>query len=233
MISENQILAALEAERNGDKFPNDFGDIWEYAGYSTKGNAIRFFKSLKGLKKGVHYIEHLSEVRKKAWNGRSSVSIKLSNDARKFFIAKSNTPEGDELLWLLIEVEKRFYAQLERLLNQTISDVPGYPHTLDDLWKDSGIVSRSQVQRAITRDFVEGKHYCWEGNCLQITEICYLILMLNLRSRKGSDISSLSTLIKIDKEELFQYGQRKKANCRNSKQEEYSKLEASGQLSLF
>jgi hypothetical protein len=97
MISENQILAALEAERNGDKFPNDFDDIWEYAGYSRKDSAVRFLKSLKGLKLGVHYFEFPTEVRKNSRRGRSSVSIKLSNDGRKFFIAKSNTPEGDEL----------------------------------------------------------------------------------------------------------------------------------------
>jgi hypothetical protein len=105
--------------------------------------------------------------------------------------------------------------RLERQLSLTVSDVPGYTHTLDTLWKDSGIVNRWQVKQAVTRDFVEGKHYYIENGVMQITETCYLILMLNFRSKRGSDVSRLPSLVKIDKEELFQYEQRKRANARN------------------
>jgi hypothetical protein len=115
----------------------------------------------------------------------------------------------------LSEARKFIRQRLERQLSLTVSDVPGYTHTLDTLWKDSGIVNRWQVKQAVTRDFVEGKHYYIENGVMQITETCYLILMLNFRSKRGSDVSRLPSLVKIDKEELFQYEQRKRANTRN------------------
>jgi chromosome segregation ATPase len=60
-----------------------------------------------------------SERTQTSLGGRPSHSIQMTVDAYRFFLAKSNTPQGDANLWYLIEVEKRYRQQLERSLAAT------------------------------------------------------------------------------------------------------------------
>lgn len=71
------------------------------------------------------------------------------------------------------------------------SDAPPlnpFPYTWEMLWKDSGIVDKYQVRDAIIRDFIDGKHYRWSAKALEISAVCYQILMLNFRAKKEADV---------------------------------------------
>jgi hypothetical protein len=222
MLSESYIIDAIKSAREGSQFPIEFDVAWESSGYSRKEEALRALSRMKGLIRGVHY----SANRRNLSTGKTS--IYFSVDAYKFFLAKSNTEKGDESLWHLIEIEKRYLAHLERQLSLTALDTPGYPHTADELWKDSGIVSRYQVRDAIKRDFTEGKHWYCENGQIHISEICYKILLLNFRSKRGSSISKLGDRLNIPVAELYEYEQRKRSNTRNP-QKYYDPM----QMSLF
>lgn len=111
-LAEQIIINALESK---EAFPIDFEDVWNTAGYSRKSNAFRFLKKLS-LKEGKDYC---SRVSKSPTAGRSSDVTLLTIDAFKFFLAKSNTDEGDANLWSLIEIEKAYRQNLERQFLQS------------------------------------------------------------------------------------------------------------------
>jgi hypothetical protein len=112
-----------------------------------------------------------------------------------------------DLIQEFSEARANVRKQLERQLSLTALDTPGYPHNADELWKDSGIVSRYQVRDAIKRDFTEGRHWYCENGQIHISEICYKILLLNFRSKRGSSISKLGDRLNIPVAELYEYEQ--------------------------
>lgn len=116
-LTEQYILDILCQESKGAEFPVDFDDIWQSSGYTEKKNAVRFLtKRLNGLKKGKHYQTQLrSEELQRGI--RPSHSIRMTYEAYRFFLAKSNTPQGDANLWYLIEVESKYRQSLERQLS--------------------------------------------------------------------------------------------------------------------
>lgn len=76
--------------------------------------------------------------RKSLPSGRSSVSFGLSVDTFKFFLAKSNTEQGDASLWALIEIEKAYRANLERQFAQ--------PDASDHITELENLVNGFQVK---------------------------------------------------------------------------------------
>jgi hypothetical protein len=115
---------------------------------------------------------------------------------------------------------------LERSLEATREALQNYPYTLEKLWKDSGIVNKSQVKSAIIRDFVEIRDYIWADDILCINQDTYYILMMSFRSLQGADISQLPEHIKVATKKYFQYHWDKKFNRRTAQSDE-------NQLSLF
>lgn len=127
MQSIEQIwLNALDSK---EKFPLDFDDLWQVSGYQRKDHALRFFKSLTSLQLNIHFSPRMG---KSSTGGRSSDSFGLTVEAFKFFLAKSNTKQGDDLLWYLIEVEKKHRENLERQfqVSLTIPAIPDISSTL-------------------------------------------------------------------------------------------------------
>lgn len=116
--------------------------------------------------------------------------------------------------------------QLERSLEATKTALQSYPYTLEKLWRDSGIVNKSQVKGAILRDFVEGRDYIWADDILCMDESTYSILILSFRSLKGADISQLPEIIKLETRKYFHYQLQKRMNRRVAQVDE-------NQLSLF
>lgn len=115
---------------------------------------------------------------------------------------------------------------LERSLEATREALQNYPFTLEKIWRDSGIVNKSQVKAAILRDFVEVRDYVWADDILCINESTYSILIVSFRSLKGADISQLPEIIKLETKKYFQYQYQKKMNRRVGQVDE-------NQLSLF
>lgn len=115
---------------------------------------------------------------------------------------------------------------LERSLKAAHTALNSYPFTLDKLWRDSGIVNKSQVKGAILRDFVEGRDYIWVDDLLCMDESTYSILIVSFRSLKGTDVSQLPEIIKLETKKYFQYQLDKRMNRRVAQVDE-------NQLSLF
>lgn len=114
MLTQEFVFSALDAEKAGEKFSINFDDVWAFSGYTRKDNALRFLSGLKGLKRGLHY----SSDRRNPITGASFVDFTV--DGFKFFLAKSNTEQGDSTLWTLIEIEKAYRANLERQFKSAI-----------------------------------------------------------------------------------------------------------------
>ena len=115
-ITEQYILDAMQQEKQGERFPISFDDIWQASGYTNQRNAARFLtKRCDGLKENEHYliVSKRSEV-DGAWV--LTKTIYLSLKAYRFFLSKSNTQQGDANLWYLLEVEDRYRENLERQL---------------------------------------------------------------------------------------------------------------------
>lgn len=113
LLTKDFVQAAIDAEKAGKAFPLDFDLIWVEAGYSTKSNAYRFLsESCKGLKLNNHYV--YIRLEENPLGGRPVDKYYFSLEAAKFFLARSNTTQGDEALWSLIEIEKAYRAQLDR-----------------------------------------------------------------------------------------------------------------------
>jgi hypothetical protein len=224
MLSENYILDALQAEKEGTEFPIDFDVVWENYGFKHHYHARRFLR-------GILETLTANGLSRSGCANNQSVKVDkyyLSVKGLKFSLARAKTEKGAEYLLYLLDVEEKFLQQLERQLSLTALDTPGYPHTADELWKDSGIVNRYQVRDAIKRDFTEGRHWYCENGQIHISEICYKILLLNFRSKRGSSISKLGDRLNIPVAELYEYEQRKRSNTRNPQ-----KYSDPMQMSLF
>lgn len=271
ILSQEFVFAALDAEKNGEKFPINFDDVWESAGYTRKNNAVRFLLSLRGLRKNKDFY---SGVSKSPTDGRYSNVYGLTVDGFKFFLAKSNTEQGDETLWTLIEIEKTYVANLERQFAQTnTTDLQAELETvreayaasqqevynlscavvkleeqlepfkkqletafdfdLDLLWSMSGLTSdRSYLVTIVLNNFVFGEHFITTPNARDgkpglpatkyyLTNQCFNILVVSLRSLKGVDVKDLPENLVINVNEFYRnetdhgknkrFGKRRKA----------------------
>ncbi|MGL5719389.1 MAG: hypothetical protein ACRCYP_01140, partial [Alphaproteobacteria bacterium] len=135
MVSmEQMVQSAIDEEKSGNQFPVDFDDIWVAAGYFRKDAAYKFLSErCKGLKPNTHYVYR--QMAENPLGGRPIDKYFFSLRAVKFFLTRSNTPEGDSALWSLIEIEEAYLAYLERQLNSTstptwVSDISTQMSTL-------------------------------------------------------------------------------------------------------
>ncbi len=237
MLSENQLVQAFDAERNGIKFPIDFEAAWRKLGYSRKDNAKRAI--LGKLIENEDYIIDSSIVRNRpttvlpgspeyAALSKAEV-IYLSCDGYDHFCMLSDTPEGREERKRFIEYKKAYLASLERALlsaassevealkeenaqlrqtiGATISDRLEFPYSSKQLQRDSRIVNHSHVVASIKRDFVKDKDYQEVEGQIFITEQLYTCFMVTFRSEKGADISVLPNILIIATKFFFQFQQ--------------------------
>lgn len=271
ILSQEFVFAALNAAKAGEKFPINFDDVWAFSGYSRKDAAIRFLLSLRGLRKNRDFS---TQLWKTPTDGRSSVVYGLTVDGFKFFLAKSNTEQGDETLWTLIEIEKTYVANLERQFAQTnTTDLQAELETvreayaasqqevynlscavvkleqqlepfkkqletafdfdLDLLWSMSGLTSeRSYLVNIVLNNFVFGRDFNttpsatngkpgYPATKYYLTNQCFNILVVSLRSLKGVDVKDLPENLVINVNEFYRnetdhgknkrFGKRRKA----------------------
>jgi hypothetical protein len=87
-----------------------------------------------------------------------------------------------------------------------------FPHTLTKLHQISGIVSRSQVRRAVTRDYQLGTEYIKIGRELFLTEDTFNWLVTHFESERGTDIEQLPETIPLKRK-----GFKRKADHKNAR----------------
>jgi hypothetical protein len=249
-LNQEFVASVLIAEDKGEQFPIDFDDAWRKAGYGRKDNAKRIL--IKQLIEGEDYtltIASDSSIRRNrdeqavpgspeyAASFRKEI-IKLSPDGFDHFCLAANTDAGREARKMFIQYKKEYIASLnrrlqavevetlERSLASTRDALENYSYTLDKLWRDSGIVNKSQVKDAILRDFILERDYTWADDLLCVNESTYYILMMSFRSMKGADINQLPEIIRVKTKEYFQYHRRKRMNNRTAQADDR-------QLNLF
>lgn len=188
-------------KRFTEEFPAvvTFCDIWQFPGERQRKTPVTDFA-------GCLYIGYFA-------NCEFSHNLRASS-ASHFAGERQSSPQPNQV------------EQLERSLEATKTALQGYPYTLEKLWRDSGIVNKSQVKGAILRDFVEGRDYIWADDILCMDESTYSILILSFRSLKGADISQLPEIIKLETRKYFHYQLQKRMNRRVAQVDE-------NQLSLF
>jgi hypothetical protein len=146
MLTENQLVQAFNAERNGAKFPIDFDNTWQSLGYNKKSDAKKAI--VNNLIEGEDYvIETLWDLlqnestkltecacrrilstigfsveKGKKYTAREKSTlmkievISLSTDGYDHFCMMARTEEGREARKLFIQYKKIYLANLERAL---------------------------------------------------------------------------------------------------------------------
>jgi len=249
-LNQEFVASVLIAEEKGEQFPIDFDEAWRKAGYRRKDNAKRIL--IKQLIEGEDYTLTIASDSSIERNRPTTVLpgspeyaamfrkeiIKLSPDGFDHFCMAANTDAGREARKMFIQYKKEYIASLnrrlqlseveslERSLEATREALQHYPYTLEKLWKNSGIVNKSQVKGAIIRDFLEGRDYIWADDILCLNESTFMILIVSFKSLKGADISQLPEIIRLNTKEYFQHQLQKKMNRRVGQVDE-------NQLSLF
>jgi hypothetical protein len=232
ILTQEYVLSAIQSEKAGTEFPIDFDDVWESSGYTRRNNAFRFLQ--KRLKLNRDY----------RCSDRSSVlelqKTFLTVDGYKFFLAKSNTEQGDRALWHFIAIEKAYLATLEAALAPAPSPIAHlersfaqsekaraevnealdlYPNTLERLWKTSGIKSKSQVQRALKASFMQNRDWMLADGRITMKDSTFSILILSFRSADGVDLADLPSIISVETERYFQFQRDKRINSRIGKRD--------------
>jgi hypothetical protein len=145
-----------------------------------------------------------------AYFANCNFSHNLRASSAAYFAAdRQNAPDS-----LVAQTRENAITQLSNALNN-------FPNTLNKVWKTSGIVNKSQVKKAILRDFVEERDYVWADGILCVNDSTFHILIVSFRSLAGADIESLPEIIHIKTREYFQYQAAKKMNKRIAQNSEW------------
>ncbi|MBW4666470.1 MAG: hypothetical protein KME60_03240 [Cyanomargarita calcarea GSE-NOS-MK-12-04C] len=229
MLTETYILDALEAERDGEQFPIDFDAVWESFGYSRRSDAKRYLLKRSGLKPVVE--QGLRQLALLYNHSEDFNKIYLTVDSYKFALARANTVAGAEYLDYLIQIEKQYRVNLERSLfsdpnpevetlkariaqlesksTETESQI-AFPKTLEELHQVSGIVHKHQLKDAVQVAFVESVDFELVDGKMRLSIDTFNILVMSLRSRRGTDITKLPAVIRVKTEQYFRFHQQKK-----------------------
>jgi phage anti-repressor protein len=219
ILTHEFVFNAIEAEKIGVRFPVDFDDIWQPLGYSRRNNAGR--RLIADLIEGHDYLllkseqpdnhKDLSPQQKGAI--ASEVKYKLTVEAFKMFAMAARTQQGREVRKYFIEIEQAYIQNLERQFQLPATEpLAPFPHTLTKLHQISGIVSRSQVRRAVTRDYHFGTEYIKIGRELFLTEDAFNWLVTHFESERGTDIEQLPETIPLKRK-----GFKRKASHKNAR----------------
>jgi phage anti-repressor protein len=123
MNSTELVAIAKGWLESSEKFPINFDDIWEKAGYDHKWKAKSAFSRCVvnfGLQEGIDF----ATVRLESTGGRPGQTFKMTIGAAKRFLASAQTNEGYQIIEALIQAEeelqklKRNLSPAEFLLQQ-------------------------------------------------------------------------------------------------------------------
>jgi len=211
MYSVYDFIRVFSGNRNASQSWKDFvaadqiiirlTDVVKFAG--ARG---RSYESPATDMTGLIYIAYMGQGQF-SHQLRSSSAVLLAKDFNSF----NATPSGAK--------QKEGYvdriAELEAALEKSVDLHEDFPVTLAMLHKSSGIVSKSQVKKAVKRDFIEDRDYIeMQDGFIYINVPTFYILMISFKALKGADISGLPAILPIATEAYFQYQKMKRMNTR-------------------
>ena len=106
IISKETIVSHLESV---EEFPIALSDVWEWLGFSTKGNAQKAFERLD-LNEGEDF-DALILKDKSIAGGRALAETKLTIDCFKLWSMSAHTSKGNEVRRYYLQIEKEWKAQ--------------------------------------------------------------------------------------------------------------------------
>lgn len=164
MLSEKELFAIFDAERNGVLHNISFDDVWADFGYKHFRSAKRYLINSSGLLKYSPAISQRHITR--SYRIGDNDSIYLSTDSFKFALARANTDEGADYLDYLIQVEKSYRENLTRNLLQAsvatdfgVSDKPAFSYSSKQIQEWVGYCNLSYLRDVIRLDYQEGIDY--------------------------------------------------------------------------
>ena len=248
-LTQEAIISAIEAEKQGGIFPLSFEDIWETFGYTSisqeaaRRNTRRFILHRSGLEKYTYPNGYGQESREtslsRSYLVDESDKIHFSLKSYEFALAKANTDKGNDFLEFLIDTKDAYIKTLQNQFNAPSAEkeiptcqIPGFPRSAEDVKADSGLSSVAYVKSCIKRDFIEGEDYQIDGKKFMVTEWCYRVSVGNSRSKKGRQVSASAIRLigKADWDRLDEY-QTRKETLMNARQPQNGNV-ANGQLEL-
>ena len=194
ILSQEFIISAFQAEKDGIDYPIDFEEIWEAFGYTHKNAAKRFLLNRSGI------FEPQSQLTL-AYIDTKTDKIMLSVDGLKFALARANTSKGAEYLLYLIAVEKLYRQQLERALNTPINpqlDPTRFDYCFDAAIQVSGHRNKYNTMQRLLAYLNEGCDYRWEGATLWLCNPIYYSFIVASRTVKGIDVEKIGQTVIID-----------------------------------
>lgn len=121
IISKETIIGQLESS---EEFPIALSEVWEWLGYSTKGNALKAFDRLE-LSEGKDF-EVVIHKDKNLAGGRPTSEVKIAIDAFKGWAMSSQTAKGREVRRYYLQVEKEWKAQKSAIPEVTADQVEAF-----------------------------------------------------------------------------------------------------------
>ena len=118
-MTDFNIKLAAQLLNSSEEFPVSFDELWQWAGYSTKGNAKRVLTS--NFELGLDFI--ISDKLGSIEVPRPQEEIYLTVDASKEFALLAQTPNGKAYRKCLIQAEKDFIelkGQIEKFRSSDI-----------------------------------------------------------------------------------------------------------------
>ena len=106
IISKEAIFSQLESVK---EFPIALSDVWEWLGFSTKGNAQKAFEKLE-LIDGEDF-EVVIQKDKNLSGGRPMTETNLTIDCFKLWSMSAQTSKGKEVRRYYLQIEKEWKAQ--------------------------------------------------------------------------------------------------------------------------
>ncbi len=114
ILSENERKAIQNCVENAlisnEKFPVDFNDVWQWAGYSRKDSAKRTLKKFFKENKDFMIFDDFSTgfPTRKASDGRPEKGIKLTLDCAINFSLKANSPKSNLVYDFILICKENF-----------------------------------------------------------------------------------------------------------------------------
>lgn len=227
ILSESFVFVALQAEKEGNKFPINFEDVWERLGYSRKDNALRKLKSV--LFEGQEYS---SDVRRNAQRGNPSHLLLLTIDGFKHFCLAAETAVGREVREYFISVEKTYRSNLNIQFSapaaKSSTDPIAFVFSARWLQKVSKIKSYSYLAGVIRKEFQQSIDWQMEEKELMMTTNTFNMLAWSLRSKEGTDWEQFPEYLHVRIADLKRIRDKKKAVKKNRRLPQI----AEGQLAL-
>lgn len=126
IIARETIISHLEST---EEFPIALSDVWEWLGFSTKGNAQKALERLD-LNEGEDF-EVVIQKDKNLSGGRPFTETKMTVDGFKMWAMSAQTVKGKEVRRYYLQVEKEWKASRAEIPQLSVDQFQSFKHEFE------------------------------------------------------------------------------------------------------